>query len=734
MDAAIALEPNNPSVYNNRGILQWEAGDSREALVDMDKSIELRPNISYAHLNRGFIKASLREFPAAFRDIDRAFQLDPNIRNERIAAPEIVDHYTERGRQLADSGDLDGALVEFNKAVTLGGPVEQFPSSQVGSRRKSLAVALGNRGLIWLRKGNETEAQKDLAKCLMLDPGSRSWLEDQTHSSGLQFSLNSIPPYQDERRPAAAAVLLLPMTASKPAETATTQPTNKSMPTPVPASVPQMAPTESVLVEDVVNGSQFFASPDLRHVVYTKTADRKTSLVVDGQEGKQYDGIFSVTFSPDGRRFAYIATKDGKSFTVLEDQEGPQFDMVDFLTFSSDGKRFAYRARTLGAVNQFVILDGAEGKQYYSTGGLIFSPDNKHYAYDADPFAGGAKVMVFDGKEGKPFQSITFPVFSQDSQHFAYVAKEAGKVFSVVDDKEGKKFEGSDFWLLSLSPDGRRLAYFVLVETAGKWKWFVVVDEQEGKKYEISRADESLLAASLLFSPDSKRVAYSGKVNTPEGRAKWLVAVDDQDGKQYDSVARIVFSPDSKRVAYAARAGRKGMVVVDGVEGRQYDRIGSITFSPDSKHIAYVAGMARGPAEEEYFVVVDGVERKRYDDIAGYRQEYGLLVNFNQLIFDTPDKFHYIARKGNKLLLVQEKIAALMGNGYFGDQSVRTTNVSYPISPKILIPDQNELTQAAPAKYQVKFETSKGDFVMEVYRDWSPNGADRLYYLVQNGF
>ena len=197
LDAAIALEPNNPGAYNNRGILQWETGNSREALIDMDRSIELRSNVAGMYLIRGFIKASLREFPAAFRDIDRAFQLDPNIMNGRIADPEIVDHYIERGRLLADCADLDGALVEFNKAITIGGPVEQFPSSQSGSRRRSLALALGNRGLIWLRKAKETEARKDLAKCLMIDPGTKSWLEDQILNDGLQISLNSISPSQE---------------------------------------------------------------------------------------------------------------------------------------------------------------------------------------------------------------------------------------------------------------------------------------------------------------------------------------------------------------------------------------------------------------------------------------------------------------------------------------------------------------------------------------------------------
>jgi peptidyl-prolyl cis-trans isomerase A (cyclophilin A) len=44
------------------------------------------------------------------------------------------------------------------------------------------------------------------------------------------------------------------------------------------------------------------------------------------------------------------------------------------------------------------------------------------------------------------------------------------------------------------------------------------------------------------------------------------------------------------------------------------------------------------------------------------------------------------------------------------------------------------LTTEAPAVYQVKLETSKGDVVIEVTRDWAPNGADRFYNLVKNGF
>ena len=40
----------------------------------------------------------------------------------------------------------------------------------------------------------------------------------------------------------------------------------------------------------------------------------------------------------------------------------------------------------------------------------------------------------------------------------------------------------------------------------------------------------------------------------------------------------------------------------------------------------------------------------------------------------------------------------------------------------------------APAQYHVRFETSRGPFVVEVNRAWAPRGADRLHNLVRLGY
>ena len=44
------------------------------------------------------------------------------------------------------------------------------------------------------------------------------------------------------------------------------------------------------------------------------------------------------------------------------------------------------------------------------------------------------------------------------------------------------------------------------------------------------------------------------------------------------------------------------------------------------------------------------------------------------------------------------------------------------------------LNEKAPATYKAKFDTSAGEFTIQVTREWAPNGADRFYNLVKNGF
>jgi len=44
------------------------------------------------------------------------------------------------------------------------------------------------------------------------------------------------------------------------------------------------------------------------------------------------------------------------------------------------------------------------------------------------------------------------------------------------------------------------------------------------------------------------------------------------------------------------------------------------------------------------------------------------------------------------------------------------------------------LKAKAPDVFKAQFNTTKGDFVVEVHRDWAPLGADRFYNMVKSGF
>ncbi|MGB2668414.1 MAG: peptidylprolyl isomerase, partial [Candidatus Acidiferrum sp.] len=61
-----------------------------------------------------------------------------------------------------------------------------------------------------------------------------------------------------------------------------------------------------------------------------------------------------------------------------------------------------------------------------------------------------------------------------------------------------------------------------------------------------------------------------------------------------------------------------------------------------------------------------------------------------------------------------------------------TTHTASPYDRTLLKPAL--LKDVAPATYQVKFVTTRGDFTVTVHREWAPQGADRFYNLVKHHY
>jgi peptidyl-prolyl cis-trans isomerase A (cyclophilin A) len=86
--------------------------------------------------------------------------------------------------------------------------------------------------------------------------------------------------------------------------------------------------------------------------------------------------------------------------------------------------------------------------------------------------------------------------------------------------------------------------------------------------------------------------------------------------------------------------------------------------------------------------------------------------------------------KTNRSMIVITLIVGIMAGTLpaFGEEQPADAK------PNPALRDPKLATEKAPDIFQVKMQTTAGDFVIEVHRDWAPNGADRFHNLVKIGY
>ena len=65
---------------------------------------------------------------------------------------------------------------------------------------------------------------------------------------------------------------------------------------------------------------------------------------------------------------------------------------------------------------------------------------------------------------------------------------------------------------------------------------------------------------------------------------------------------------------------------------------------------------------------------------------------------------------------------------------VKEADAGLAAAKAALVQADAEFTRPAPPVSRLRFETTKGVFVLELHRDWGPLGADRLYNLARLGY
>lgn len=134
----------------------------------------------------------------------------------------------------------------------------------------------------------------------------------------------------------------------------------------------------------------------------------------------------------------------------------------------------------------------------------------------------------------------------------------------------------------------------------------------------VKTLSAEIVPHSLLISPDAKRMAWFIHGNE-NGKKTVQLVLDGKPGPSYDdaissdkSVNCLCFSPDSRRVAYIAQRDQRWIPIVDGIEGTPREEIWDLQFSKNSKHTLY-----RVWDNEKVFFVYD---EKLYQHLERYRE------------------------------------------------------------------------------------------------------------------
>ena len=109
MTRAVEIDARLAGVWNRRGLLNKDLGNSRQAMEDYERALRIDPAFYPAFINRGVTLADESKFDEAMEDFDRAIEL----------APKYVMIYRLRGKTLAKMGNAPGAIHEYDQALAL---------------------------------------------------------------------------------------------------------------------------------------------------------------------------------------------------------------------------------------------------------------------------------------------------------------------------------------------------------------------------------------------------------------------------------------------------------------------------------------------------------------------------------------------------------------------------------------------------------------------------------------
>ncbi len=294
-------------------------------------------------------------------------------------------------------------------------------------------------------------------------------------------------------------------------------------------------------------GQPYF-SPVGGRLAYGAKSDSAYTVVLDNKPGPAFDALSSsaaydspnsgldtstVTFSPNGERVAYVARRGEKRLIVVDGQEGPEYQFIlSQPLFSEDSAHVAYVAWENNTI--VVVVDGKPVNRVSQLKGIPLwsgsrgSEERRDYNWTADqlgrlgPFTYPAMLgaILIGNAKADSVNFVREMAFSPDGHRFACVLGHGGSSFAtgassrglfqvLVDGQQGRQYTCEGIDDLTFSPDNRHLACIVVYSLDKKAA--VDLDGNEGRIHSKILSDPGLRfigESSLVYIARDGRKIY----------------------------------------------------------------------------------------------------------------------------------------------------------------------------------------------------------------------------------
>ena len=451
----------------------------------------------------------------------------------------------------------------------------------------------------------------------------------------------------------------------------------------------------------------FSVSPDETRIAYIDRQNGQTDLWVSGLNGQDplrvtddpHDDSMPI-WHPDGKRIIYNSSRNGVNqiFVVfIDSKRQAQLSLSDtdshVADISKDGTKVLYTTTKDDADLWSIPADGGKESQVTSSVGAEvwpdISPDGTKIAYQQDRRLSTARrllnsvLVAGDVKSEDPVPQIAQDGFnirwSPDGKNLSFLRNKSGNQSLWVISSDGlderqvseggvmfggylqlpyNRLQSQDYqW----SPDGGSLIYSAVRDgISNVWQTFL---DGAGEIQLTRNSDKKLLFFNPVFSPDGKRIAWSGMTTDTPDKRIWSIWTTSDGAEralfQLNSIVRLLGWSASGEQLIVRSVGNKNdtglpedvsvfAIDLEGSGTRPLSTLKSsyfqnIALSPDRRSLAFVSRLSSGDS-----IQILGIANPSPKTLVSGNDS---RVYFSNLLFAPDGKTLYYGKQSNSQVI-----------------------------------------------------------------------------------